>query len=77
MLTWVYSIPGMEAQKAVKQSLQLMNSKVKGAGGAICISASGQVAFHFTTQRMAWAIAKADILSWGLDPNEHHTEKLT
>lgn len=67
----------MEAQKAVEQSLQLMNSKVKGAGGAFCISASGQVAFHFTTKRMAWATAKENTLSWGLDPNEHWTENLS
>jgi hypothetical protein len=53
-----------------------MNSRVKGAGGAICISASGEAAFHFTTERMAWAIAKADVLSWGLDPNEHNTEMI-
>ncbi|KAI9561701.1 hypothetical protein GHT06_012661 [Daphnia sinensis] len=67
---------GMRAQEAVEQSLQLMNSRVKGAGGAICISASGEPAFHFTTERMAWAIAKADVLSWGLDPNESNVEKM-
>lgn len=66
----------MKAQEAVEQSLQLMNSRVKGAGGAICISASGEPAFHFTTERMAWAIAKADVLSWGLDPKESNVEKM-
>jgi isoaspartyl peptidase/L-asparaginase-like protein (Ntn-hydrolase superfamily) len=65
---------GMTAQNAVEESLRFMNSRVKGAGGAICISASGEAAFHFTTERMAWAIAKADVLSWGLDPNERNTE---
>lgn len=65
---------GMNAQNAVEESLRFMNSRVKGAGGAICISASGEAAFHFTTERMAWAIAKADVLSWGLDPNERNTE---
>ena len=67
---------GMLAQNAVEQSLRLMNSKVKGAGGAICINAFGEAAFRFTTERMAWAIAKADVLSWGLDPNERNTEKM-
>ncbi len=66
----------MKAQNAVEQSLRLMNSKVKGAGGVICISASGEAAFNFTTERMAWAIAKADVLSWGLDPKEYNTEKM-
>lgn len=66
----------MEAQKAVEHSLELMNKRVSGAGGAICISASGEPAFHFTTERMAWAIAKANVLSWGLDPNERNTEMI-
>lgn len=72
----IYVLLGMNAQNAVEQSLRLMNSRIKGAGGAICISASGEAAFHFTTERMAWAIAKADVLSWGLDPNEHNTEMM-
>ena len=67
---------GMNAQNAVEESLRFMNSRVKGAGGAICISASGEAAFHFTTERMAWAIAKADVLSWGLDPNERNMEMM-
>lgn len=53
-----------------------MNSRVKGAGGVICISAIGETAFHFTTERMAWAIAKQGELSWGLNPNEFNQEKL-
>lgn len=67
---------GMSAQPAVEKSLQLMKSKVKGAGGAICISASGEAAFSFTTERMAWAVAKTDVVTWGLDPEETNSEKL-
>lgn len=66
----------MGAQKAVERSLQFMNSRVKGAGGAICISASGEVGFHFTTVRMAWAFAKGGDLTWGLDPNERNIERI-
>lgn len=53
-----------------------MSKRVQGAGGAICISATGEAAFHFTTERMAWAIVKDDVLSWGLDPSESNEEKL-
>jgi len=67
---------GIGAKSAVEQSLEFMNKRVKGAGGAICISATGEAAFHFTTERMAWAIVKDDILSWGLDPGELNEEKL-
>ena len=53
-----------------------MNLRVKGAGGVVCISAKGEPAFHFTTERMAWAIARQGELSWGLDPNEINREKI-
>ena len=71
-----YIFKGIGAKSAVEQSLEFMNKRVKGAGGAICISATGEAAFHFTTERMAWAVVKDDILSWGLDPGELNEEKL-
>ena len=64
----------MSAQNAVEEALKTMHLRVQGAGGAICISASGTPAFHFTTEKMAWAFVKADQISWGLDPKEHNTE---
>jgi len=67
---------GVAVQSAVQQSLEFMGKRVQGAGGAICISATGEAAFHFTTERMAWAIVKDDVLSWGLDPGELNEEKL-
>lgn len=69
-------IVGIPIQSAVEQALDFMKSRVKGAGGVICINAGGETAHHFTTERMAWAIAKADVLSWGLDPNERNEEQL-
>lgn len=60
----------------MENSLNYMNSRVKGAGGVICISANGEAAFHFTTERMAWAIAKQGELTWGLDPSELNRENI-
>ena len=67
---------GLTAQMAVEKALEDMRTKVKGAGGCISISATGEPGFHFTTERMAWAIAKTDVLSWGLEPSECNTEQL-
>ena len=67
---------GLTAQMAVEKALEDMRAKVKGAGGCISISATGEPGFHFTTERMAWAIAKAGALSWGLEPSECNTEQL-
>lgn len=66
----------MSPESALERALERMETKVKGAGGAICISANGEAAFRFTTERMAWAMVKADVLSWGLDPNEHNHEEV-
>ena len=63
-------------QTATEEALEYMNKRVQGAGGAICISATGETAFHFTTEKMAWASVEDDVLSWGLDPAERNEEKL-
>ena len=62
------------AQTALENSLELMSKRVNGAGGAICISAKGETAFHFTTERMAWAAVKNNTLNWGLNPGENEQE---
>jgi hypothetical protein len=53
-----------------------MHLRVQGAGGAICLSSSGEPAFYFTTERMAWAIAQGNIISWGLERDEHNSENV-
>ena len=36
----------------------MMNSRVNGRGGAICIDKFGKPGFGYTTKKMAWAIAR-------------------
>ena len=43
------------SQQAADRSLQFMWEKVKGRGGLIMITASGDIIRSFTTPRMAWA----------------------
>uniref|UniRef100_A0A671L4U7 Isoaspartyl peptidase/L-asparaginase n=1 Tax=Sinocyclocheilus anshuiensis TaxID=1608454 RepID=A0A671L4U7_9TELE len=53
-----------------------MGERVKGCGGAIVVSSTGDWAASFTTPRMAWASIKEDVLHYGLNPKEDFTEVL-
>lgn len=53
-----------------------MADRVKGSGGVIVVSSSGDIAQHFTTERMAWASAKNGVLKYGLEPNDEIIVKL-
>ncbi|KAL3050213.1 hypothetical protein OYC64_012281 [Pagothenia borchgrevinki] len=57
-------------------SLQYMGDRVRGAGGAIVVSPSGQWAATFSTERMVWASVDQDVLWYGLHPKEKLNEKL-
>lgn len=48
------------SQQAADRSLQFMWEKVKGRGGLIMITASGDIVKAFTTPRMAWASINED-----------------
>lgn len=63
--------------EASQLSLQHMDDRVHGAGGAVVVSPSGKWAATFTTVRMAWAAAEQDVLWFGLNPNERLKEKLS
>uniref|UniRef100_A0A3P8TXY2 Isoaspartyl peptidase/L-asparaginase n=1 Tax=Amphiprion percula TaxID=161767 RepID=A0A3P8TXY2_AMPPE len=67
---------GKSVADASRLSLKHMGDRVRGAGGAIVVSPSGQWAATFTTERMAWAAVEHDVLWYGLDPNEKIQEKL-
>lgn len=54
-----------------------MADRVRGAGGSIVVSPSGQWAATFTTDRMAWAAVDQDVLWYGLDPDERLKEQLS
>lgn len=63
--------------EASQASLRYMGDRVRGAGGAIAVSPSGQWAATFTTERMAWAAVEDDVLWYGLDPNMRLKEQLS
>lgn len=68
---------GKSVAEASQLSLQYMGERVRGAGGAIVVSPSGQWAATFTTERMAWAAVENDVLCYGLDPNKRLQEQLS
>ncbi|XP_068424555.1 isoaspartyl peptidase/L-asparaginase [Clinocottus analis] len=68
---------GKSLADASQLSLQYMGDRVRGAGGAIVVSPSGQWAATFTTEQMAWAAVDHDGLWYGLDPNERLKEQLS
>ncbi|KAL4640912.1 isoaspartyl peptidase/L-asparaginase-like [Arapaima gigas] len=51
-------------------SLAYMGECVQGGGGAIVITPSGDWAARFTTKRMPWAVARGEILLYGLNPRD-------
>jgi len=51
-------------------ALSDMAERVHGAGGLIAISKNGDIGYHFTTERMAWAYASDDLVTSGLDPGD-------
>ncbi|MBN3308882.1 isoaspartyl peptidase/L-asparaginase isoform X2 [Amia ocellicauda] len=67
---------GKAAGQAAEVSLQYMGERVHGGGGAIVVSNKGDWAAKFTTERMAWASVKEDIMSYGLNPKEIFSEHI-
>ncbi|XP_053292031.1 isoaspartyl peptidase/L-asparaginase [Pleuronectes platessa] len=68
---------GKSVADASQLSLRYMGERVRGAGGAIAVSPSGQWAATFTTERMAWAAVEEDVLWFGLDPDQRLKEHLS
>ncbi|KAK0046875.1 isoaspartyl peptidase/L-asparaginase [Biomphalaria pfeifferi] len=67
---------GASAKEASQKSLELMSTRLGSAGGLIVIDKNGDVAHHFTTNRMAWAQIKKENLKYGIDPTVEFTETL-
>ncbi|KAI8784357.1 isoaspartyl peptidase/L-asparaginase [Biomphalaria glabrata] len=67
---------GASAKEAAQKSLELMSTRLGSAGGLIVIDKNGDVAHHFTTNRMAWAQIKKGNLKYGIDPTVEFTETL-
>lgn len=71
------SFPGKSVEESSHLSLQHMADRVRGSGGSITVSPSGQWAATFTTTRMAWAAVDQKGLWYGLDPTDRFQETLT
>ncbi|XP_029690819.1 isoaspartyl peptidase/L-asparaginase-like isoform X2 [Takifugu rubripes] len=67
---------GKSAAESSQLALQYMGKRVRGAGGVIVVSPSGQWAAEFTTVRMSWAAVAKDNLWYGLEPGERFEEAL-
>ncbi|XP_076049406.1 isoaspartyl peptidase/L-asparaginase [Oratosquilla oratoria] len=65
---------GTSPEESIKKSLNRMEERIKGFGGAIAVSYTGQVAALFSTDRMPWAYVKDGELHYGIHPGEHHVE---
>lgn len=70
------SFPGKSVEESSRLSLQHMSDRVRGSGGSITVSPSGQWAATFTTTRMAWAAVDQNGLWYGLDPTDKFQETL-
>ncbi|KAL0964645.1 hypothetical protein UPYG_G00326950 [Umbra pygmaea] len=70
---------GKGVSEAVDMSLGYMADRVHegGGGGAIVVSQTGDWAAKFTTERMAWAAVKEEVIWSGLNPSEQFKETLT
>lgn len=71
-----YIFSGKSAVESSQLALQYMGDRVRGAGGVVVVSPSGQWAAEFTTVRMSWAAVDKDNLWYGLDPGERLKEAL-
>ncbi|XP_054654700.1 isoaspartyl peptidase/L-asparaginase [Dunckerocampus dactyliophorus] len=68
---------GKSVAEASDMSLQYMGERVRGAGGVIVVSPTGEWASTCTTERMAWAAVDNSVLYYGLEPNEKLKEQLS
>lgn len=76
LLSFPYILPGKSAIESSQLALQYMGDRVRGAGGSVVVSPSGQWAAEFTTKRMSWAAVDKDNLWYGLDPGQRLKEAL-
>ncbi len=67
---------GCDAKVATEIALTYMHERTGGTAGAITLSNKGQIGIHFNSKRMAWAYARNGEIHFGIDPDEHVTEKL-
>lgn len=69
-------LTGVCAQEAADQSLRHMATRCSGSGGAVVIATDGAIGKAFTTERMAWATIKKNVINYGLDLQDDFEEKI-
>ncbi|XP_039327430.1 isoaspartyl peptidase/L-asparaginase isoform X2 [Saimiri boliviensis] len=69
-LTLYHMEQGKTVEEAADLSLGYMKSRVKGLGGLILVSKTGDWVAKWTTTSMPWAAAKDGKLQFGIDPGE-------
>jgi len=67
---------GVPCQEAADKALANMAERVKGYGGVIVLSNTGDAVTSFTTERMSWAWAKEGTLHSGVNPGEDIQEQV-
>ncbi|XP_033762526.1 isoaspartyl peptidase/L-asparaginase-like [Pecten maximus] len=67
---------GMTPQTASETALTFMAKRVQGSGGVVVLNDNGNIGRHFTTERMAWAWVKDNVLHHGLNPGEDFSENV-
>ena len=67
---------GVPLATALQRALDVMATRVGGAGGLIGVTPQGGVAHAFTTTRMAWAQIAHGCLKSGIDVGEEMCEEL-
>ena len=61
---------GDSASRACYNAIKKMLEQVDGTGGVIAISREGLCGQAFSTDRMAWASVKQDVVKFGIEPGE-------
>uniref|UniRef100_A0A2K6S674 Isoaspartyl peptidase/L-asparaginase n=1 Tax=Saimiri boliviensis boliviensis TaxID=39432 RepID=A0A2K6S674_SAIBB len=69
-LTLYHMEQGKTVEEAADLSLGYMKSRVKGLGGLILVSKTGDWVAKWTSASMPWAAAKDGKLQFGIDPGE-------
>ncbi|KAK2100330.1 Isoaspartyl peptidase/L-asparaginase [Saguinus oedipus] len=69
-LTLFHMEQGKTVEEAADLSLGYMKSRVKGLGGLILVSKTGDWVAKWTTTSMPWAAAKDGKLHFGIDPGD-------
>lgn len=61
---------------ACKNSCKRLKEDFRGTGGMVGIDKDGNIAVHFTSQRMAWAYQRGTKLHFGIRQKDHYEQEV-